>query len=488
MLSKQIFRDFFILKVLLISSLPLLSSCATGNEIVQPKPKPNDSTKIVDTEVACWLTSPSNSIYFKKQNVALNFTFSANSYPTINVDSTSRYQTMDGFGFAMTGGSAYLINRLASANRSDLIKELFSTDSTSIGISYLRVSIGSSDLNSYVFSYDDIDPANVDTTLQYFSLKPDSYDLIPILKSVTAINPNIKILACPWSAPAWMKTNKSPKGGSLKPEYFGVYARYFVKYIQAMKDQGITIDAITPQNEPLNPDNNPSMFMSAQDEASFVKSYLGPEFAKANITTKIIIFDHNCDLYSYPLTILNDPDARKYSDGSAFHLYGGDISALTTVHNAYPDKNVYFTEQWVGAPGNFEENLKWHVKNLIIGAPRNWSKNVIEWNLASDPDYNPHTVGGCGTCMGGLTIASDVTRNVSYYIVAHASKFVPMGSIRIDSNLLTNLPNVAFLTPSGKKVLIVLNESASDQTFNIQFKGKTVTHNLAAGSVATYVW
>jgi len=444
--------------------------------------------KSLRNEVACWLTSPGTSTYLKKENVALNFTNASNSYPTINIDSTLRFQTMDGFGFAMTGGSAYLINKLATTDRSNLVKELFSNDSSSIGINYLRISIGASDLNSNVFSYDDIVSENTDTTLQYFDIKPDTYDLIPVLKSVIAINPNIKILGSPWSAPAWMKTNKSSKGGSLKPEYFGVYARYFVKYIQTMKAQGITIDAITVQNEPLNPDNNPSMYMSAEDEALFVKNYLGPEFVKANITTKIILYDHNCDMYSYPLTILNDPEARKYSDGSAFHLYGGDISALTTVHNAHPDKNVYFTEQWVGAPGNFEDNLVWHMKNLIIGAPRNWSKNVIEWNLASDPDYNPHTPGGCGSCMGGLTIGSNVTRNVSYYIIAHASKFIPMGSVRINSNLVTNLPNVAFVTPAGKKVLIVLNESSSTQTFNIQFKGKNITHTLPAKSVATYTW
>lgn len=444
--------------------------------------------KSISNEVACWLTNPGTSTYLKKENIVLNFTNASNSYPTINIDSASRFQTMDGFGFAMTGGSAYLINKLATTDRSNLVKELFSNDSSSIGINYLRISIGASDLNSNVFSYDDIDPANIDTTLQYFDIKPDTYDLIPVLKSVIAINPNIKILGSPWSAPAWMKTNKNSKGCSLKPEYFGVYARYFVKYIQTMKAQGIAIDAITVQNEPLNPDNNPSMYMSAVDEALFVKNYLGPEFIKANITTKIILYDHNCDMYSYPSTILSDPEARKYSDGSAFHLYSGDISALTTVHNAYPDKNVYFTEQWVGAPGNFEDNLVWHMKNLIIGAPRNWSKNVIEWNLASDPEYNPHTPGGCTTCMGGLTIGKSITRNVSYYIIAHASKFIPMGSVRINSNLVTNLPNVAFVTPTGKKVLIVLNESSSTQTFNIQFKGKNITHTLPAKSVATYTW
>lgn len=488
MFSKHVSSKWLPYKFTLLLFFATLSSCATGNEIVKPNPVTTDSTKIIKTEVACWLTDPNNSIRFTKQNIALNFSNLINSYSTINVDSVVKYQTMDGFGFALTGGSAYLINRLASNTRSELIKELFSTDSTAIGISYLRISIGASDLNSYVFSYDDIDVSNIDTTLQFFSTKPDTYDLIPVLKSALAINPNLKILGSPWSAPAWMKTNKSAKGGSLKQEYFSVYAKYFVKYIQAMKNQGITLDAITPQNEPLNPDNNPSMFMSALDEALFVKDYLGPEFAKANISTKIILFDHNCDLNSYPLTILSDPAARKYSDGSAFHLYGGDISALTTVHNAYPDKNVYFTEQWVGAPGNFSEDLKWHVKNLIIGAPRNWSKNVIEWNLASDPDYNPHTVGGCGSCMGGLTIGTGITRNVSYYIVAHASKFIPLGSTRIDSNIPVGLPNVAFVTPSGKKVLIVLNENTTNQSFNIQFKGKNVTHNLGAGSVATYIW
>ncbi|HJV77905.1 MAG TPA: glycoside hydrolase family 30 beta sandwich domain-containing protein [Paludibacter sp.] len=485
MLSKQRILNLFIPKIALISSLALLSSCATGNEIVQPKP---DDSKITKSNVDCWLTSPSNSLYLKKQKDILNFSAVLNSNPSITVDSLTKYQTMDGFGFAMTGGSAFLINKLAATDKSNLVKELFSNDSTAIGTSYLRISLGASDLSSSVFSYDDIDPSKVDTTLQYFSIKPDSTDLIPVLKSVVAINPNIKILASPWSAPAWMKTNKSAKGGSLKQEFFGVYARYFVKYIQAMKAQGIAIDAITIQNEPLNPDNNPSMYMTAVDQALFVKNYLGPEFAKASITTKIILYDHNCDMYSYPLTVLNDPDARKYSDGSAFHLYGGNIVALTTVHNAYPDKNVYFTEQWVGAPGNFAEDLKWHVKNLIIGAPRNWSKNVIEWNLASDPNYYPHTDGGCGTCLGALTIGNNVSRNVAYYIIGHASKFVPMGSVRIESSVVTNLPNVAYLTPTGKKVLIVLNESNSTQTFNIQFNKKIVTHNLVAGAVATYVW
>lgn len=228
--------------------------------------------------------------------------------------------------------------------------------------------------------------------------------------------------------------------------------------------------------------------MSATEQADFIKNYLGPAFKAANISTKIIVYDHNCDVPSYPLTILNDADANKYVDGSAFHLYAGNITALTQVHNAFPGKNVYFTEQWVGGPGNFPEDLKWHVKNLIIGATRNWSKNVLEWNLASDPNYNPHTPGGCTSCLGGLTIGTTVTRNVSYYIVAHASKFVTSGSVRVASDLVGTLANVAFKTPSGKKVLIVLNEGSSKQTFNIKFNNMIVTTELSAGAVGTYVW
>jgi glucosylceramidase len=285
-----------------------------------------------------------------------------------------------------------------------------------------------------------------------------------------------------------MKSNKSAVGGSLLPEYYETYAQYFVRYINEMKSEGITIDAITIQNEPENPYNTPSMNMLATEQRDFIKNNLGPAFTAADLSTKIILFDHNCDHPQYPITILSDPDAAKYVDGSAFHLYAGDISALSTVHNAFPDKNLYFTEQWVGGPSNFGGDLKWHLLNVIIGATRNWSRNVIEWNLASDPMYNPHTDGGCSNCEGALTINSGYTRNVSYYIIAHASKFVPAGSVRIKSNSLSDLPNVAFQTPDGRKILIVLNNGSTALSFNIRFKGLNAVTLLSSGSVATYVW
>jgi len=262
-----------------------------------------------------------------------------------------------------------------------------------------------------------------------------------------------------------------------------------VKYIQAMQAEGITIDAITIQNEPLYGGNNPSMLMSAADQALFIKQNLGPAFAAAGITTKIIIYDHNADRTDYPLTVLNDPAARQYVDGSAFHLYGGSIDALSAVHDAYPAKNLYFTEQWVGAPGNLAEDLKWHIETLIIGATRNWCRNVIEWNLASDPNYDPHTEGGCSQCLGTVTINGNiVSRNPAYYILAHAAKFVRPGSVRVSTNMPGNIPNVAFRTPDGKKVLIVINTAPAKKNFNVKFRGNTVQLSLESGAAGTYIW
>ena len=440
----------------------------------------------VKTDVNMWLTTPDQSQLLAKQNVSLLFNTSTNSNTTINVDSTTTYQTIDGFGFALTGGSAHVINAMPAAQSNALIKELFVTDSTGINISYIRVTLGASDMSAAPFTYDD--SSTPDVNLQNFSIAMET-DLIPVLKKIIALNPNIKILACPWSAPAWMKGNNNLSGGSLLPQYYSVYANYFVKYIQAMQAQGITISAVTPQNEPLNPSNNPAMVMQDTAEAKFIGSYLGPAFQTAGITTKIICYDHNCDRPDYPVYVLNDQTANQYVDGSAYHLYAGDISALTPVHTAFPNKNIYFTEQATFSTGTFSGDLNWHITNLIVGATRNWSRNVIEWNLASDPSYGPHTTGGCSTCQGAVTVSgSAFTRNVSYYIIAHASKFVKAGAVRIASDASTAFPNVAFQNPDGSKVLIVLNNSSNVASFNIQYKSKLITSTLNGGAVATYTW
>lgn len=477
---KEIQRQFSVYPYIFSLLLSILFfSCAT--------PKEQEDSKTSD--IAFWLTTGDKQTLFEEVQ-GLNFTNESGNASEIIIDTTRQFQSIDGFGYALTGGSADLINeKLNAEERAALLKELFLRDGNNIGISYLRVSIGASDLDDHVFSYCDLPPGETDPELKNFTIEEDRENLIPVIKEILALNPDIKIMGSPWSPPVWMKTNNLPKGGKLKPEYYSTYADYFVKYIKAMAKEGITIDAVTPQNEPEHPGNTPSMAMTAMEQADFVKNHLGPAFEQAGLKTKIVIFDHNCDHPEYPISILNDPEARKYIDGSAFHLYVGEIDALSKVHEAHPDKNIYFTEQWTSGNGKFDEDLRWHVKNLIVGATRNWSKVVLEWNLAADPNFDPHTDdGGCTMCMGALTIGDSVTRNVSYYIIAHASKFVMPGAVRIASNITDGLHNVAFVNPDGTKVLIVVNDNDGQKNFAIKFHGRAAGASLPGGAVATFVW
>lgn len=471
----------------IVVCLLLLFSCQGNNktEQITTSLPPSVAGK---GDVEMWFTSANKQNLLVKANVNISFQSQVGNGAVIEVDTATTYQTMDGFGYTLTGGSAYVMNQqLDQSQRENLLKELFSQDG--IGVSYLRVSIGASDLDVKVFSYNDLPSGQTDVTLEKFSLQPDKANLIPILKQILAINPNIKLMGSPWSPPAWMKTNGKTIGGSLKPEYYSVYAQYLVRYIQEMQKEGIPIDAITIQNEPENPHNNPSLLMTATEQADFIKNHLGLAFEKAGIKTKIVIFDHNCDHPNYPISILDDPAAKKYIDGTAFHLYAGDISALSKVQQAHPDKHLYFTEQWTSSAGEFGGDLLWHTKNLIIGAPRNWSKTVLEWNLAADARQKPYTDGGCTQCLGALTIDNHViTRNVPYYVIAQVAKFVPSGAKRIASNQVEGLSNVTFLNPNGKKVLVILNESEQAKNINIKANQKIATVSIPSKSVATLVW
>jgi glucosylceramidase len=287
-----------------------------------------------------------------------------------------------------------------------------------------------------------------------------------------------------------MKTNGKSKGGNLKPEFYGVYANYLVKYIEGMKAEGITIDAITIENEPLNPKNTPSMVVFAPEQAALIAKYLGPAFQKEDIRTKILLYDHNPDVPSYPLSILADPDAGKYVDGTAFHLYDGQASTFTNVHDEYPNKNLYMTEQSIGGRPTGPLGIAAPVTRVLIGSARSWSRNVLLWNLAADLNYGPHTNdGGCTMCQGAITLdGNNVTRNLAYYALAHFSKFVRPGSVHVGSNDLEQLSNVAFLTPDGKMVLVVSNTGNFPKTFGVRYHGRSFTTTLPEESVGTYVW
>lgn len=443
--------------------------------------------------IQTWLTSPTQHIFFRKQVTPVYFKSRDSARQTvIDIDDTERYQSIDGFGFSLTGGSALNLMKMKKEERQALLQELFGTEKNHIGTSYLRISIGASDLDEKVFSYNDLREGEKDPELKRFDLGYDKKYLLPVLKEILQINPYIKIMGSPWSPPVWMKNNNDTRGGNLLKSAYPVYARYFVKYIEAMRKEGVRIDAVTVQNEPLHPGNNPSLQMLANEQAEFVRDHLGPAFAAAKLRTKIIIYDHNADRPDYPITVLNDPEAKKYIDGSAFHLYGGTIDALSLVHDKHPDKNIYFTEQWVGAPGNYLGDISWHVENLIIGATRNWAKTVLEWNLASDEFYKPFTDrGGCTSCLAAVTIdqgKKKVIRNPAYYIIAHTARFARPGSVRIGSNMVAGLPNVAFKTPVGKYVCIVLNKETAIRNITIRWQNQTADLIIPANSVATYTW
>jgi glucosylceramidase len=443
--------------------------------------------------VQVWLTTADRTSLFQEQPKGLAFAKAATAKIQIDVDDAVRFQQIDGFGFAMTGGSAQLLMRMAPERRTALLKEIFGSSDGSIGVSYLRLSIGASDMNERVFTYDDLPAGGTDPQLAHFGLGPDLADVVPVVREVLAIQPKISILASPWTAPSWMKSNQLPKSGSLMPEWYQAYAQYFVRYVQAMAAQGIAIRAVTMQNEPLNPHNTPSMVMTATEEGNFLKTALGPAFRKAGIAAEVILYDHNCDDPDYPLEILADPAAAQYANGSGFHLYAGKVEAMTDVHVAHPEKSIYFTEQMVTQDDNQQPlRIAESTSRVVIGATRNWSRNVLLWNLAADPSYGPHTNdGGCPVCQGAITLDGDeVTRNLAFYTMAHVSRFVRPGSIRIQSESTTAglLPNVAFQTPDHKTVLLVANRSTEAQNFSVQSHERMFTASLGPGDVATYVW
>jgi glucosylceramidase len=407
----------------------------------------------------------------------------------IKIDGSKTFQSIDGFGYTLTEASAVLINRLSPQTQEKLLQQLFGRANESIAISYLRIGMGATDLSTRVYSYNDLLPGETDPELKRFSLAQDTADLIPLLKRILQINPAIRIMATPWSPPVWMKDNNSTIGGRLLTQYYQVYARYFVEYIRKMKSEGIRIDAVTIQNEPQNAHNNPSLKMEAAEQAAFIKDHLGPAFRRNGISTKIIVWDHNCDMPEFPVAVLSDKQANAFIDGSAFHLYGGQVNAMSAVKDAFPDKNIYFTEQWTGSKGDFGGDLMWHFKNVLIGSLRNWSRTVLEWNLANDAGFGPHTPGGCSECKGALTIdGAAIQKNVSYFIIAHASKFIPPGSVRIASSEVTGIPSVAFKTPDGKIVLLLMNDSGKTQKVGIEVAEQQVQLEIQSGCAATIIF
>lgn len=422
---------------------------------------------------------------------------------TVNIDANQQLQEMDGLGASFTESSAVLfMQRMTPEQRRANLVRLFDAEKGA-GLSVLRQPMGSSDFRLRDYTYDDLPAGQQDLAMQQFSIEKDRETILPILKEALQIKPNLKIMASPWTLPAWMKQPLKTDNAELKkrgPHLFGgimrdedaIYqaaGRYFTRFVQAYQAEGVPIYAVTLQNEPWNENEHyPSMGLPDWQEAKLAVA-VGQAFEKAKIKTRIIAWDHNWDAPGYAINVLKNAEAAKYVDGAAFHCYGGKVEAQAEVHQAFPNKGVYFTECSGGAwSPDFGDNLLWDTKNLVIGATRNWAKTVIKWNMALDEGFGPKLDGGCGDCRGVVTVSAqsgDVELNSEYYALGHLAKWLQPGAHHVASD---NINTVAFQNPDGSTVLLALNEDTARKTLMLKANGKSARATIPARSVATFRW
>jgi len=464
-------------------------SCSGGSHAPAPFVPSGPTVQVVETT--------GDRTKLLQSQASVTFGSGSASGAVITVNSATRYQPIDGFGASLTDSSAWLVtNKLTTAQQNALWQSLFSP-TAGIGISFLRQPMGATDFSvGGNYSYDDVPAGQTDPNLTNFSIAHDTAYTIPLLKQALTVNPAIKVIAVPWSPPAWMKTSSTMNGGNMNTAYFPSLAQYFVKFVRAYQQQGVPIYAVMPQNEPLNTNSGyPTEYLAATDEAAFIGANLGPAMSAAGLSTvKILGYDHNWDQPSYPQTLLADATASSYLAGSAFHCYAGDVSAQSTVQAAYPNKGIWFTECSGTVGSSFAGDLSWNTENLLIGAPRNWARSISLWNLALDQNSGP-TNGGCLKCRGIVTIDSSttpatITNNVEYYLLGHLAKFVVPGAYRIDSNSFGhgNIEDVAFQNPDGSIVLLVLNSGSNTGNFTVSWNNQIFPYTLPAGAVATFQW
>jgi glucosylceramidase len=480
------------MKTLRQISLPaLITLCAYASINQTTVGAPRDT--LAGPRVQVWLTTADRRKQLAHEADAV-FHDATGASATVDIDAGKRYQTMVGFGAAITDASAWLIRtRMNAAQREALMLELFGRP-PGLQISFMRLTIGASDFSPIHYSFDDVPSGETDPGLAHFSIAPILETVLPLVHDALSLNPALRLMASPWSAPAWMKTSDSLIHGTLQPQFYGALADYLVRYIDAMRAEGVPIFALTLQNEPhFDTPNYPGMLLSADARTQVIGRYLGPILAKRMESTQILDWDHNWDRPQEPLQVLADPIAAPYVAGVAWHCYGGKVSAQTRVHRAHPDKDAYLTECSGGDWKPLKtDTLLSMTRNLIIGSTRGWARGVLLWNLALDENAGPH-LGGCMNCRGLVTIDSgtgEVARNDDYYVIAHASRFVRQGAQRIESSeAAPGLDNVAFRNPDdGSIVLIVANSATNARAMSVRCVGRLFQYTMPARSVATFVW
>jgi len=452
--------------------------------------KEEEPTPVIlkEYQIIPYFTQGNKNTLLTEQPIVLTNQEGANRNTKITIDSTQLFQEMDGFGAAMTESSAYLFSQMSEEDRQTVLQDLFGEEG--IGISFVRLPMGASDFALSNYSYSDLPAGETDLEMEHFTLERDQEYVIPMLKEMLLINPNVKIVASPWSAPGWMKTTGTMNGGSLKNEYMDAYVKYFVKFIQGYAAEGIEIFAVTPQNEPLHQTPNyPTMYMTAQQQLTFVIK-LKEAFDAANIETLIITYDHNWDQPNYPMQILASPNGYDAVAGSGFHCYGGQVSAQAQVAENYPDKGIWFTEcSGGGWATDFAANMTWNLENVFIGSINHFAKGVLMWNLALDDQDGPKN-GGCPNCRGVVTIHEDgsYTKNEEYYFIGHFSAFVKQGATRIHTETTNiNVFATAFKNPDGSLVVVAHNKLRSSSSINLIINGSKANVEIPASTSVTFV-
>jgi glucosylceramidase len=479
----------------MIRGLPLLGALALAAGVLVGTGPP---AAAAGETVSVWLTTTDDAggrhVTRGLQQQA-NVTFAAGtggSGQNVTVEENTRYQQFVGGGASFTDTAAWLMNSsgaLSQSTRDTVMRDLFSP-TQGIGLGFLRNPMGASDLARYSYSYDD-GPA--DPSLSRFSIAHDLADVLPLTKQARALNPDLKVMGSPWSAPGWMKDNGSMNQGWLQAQYYGAYAQYFVKYVQAYGAQGVPIDYVSAQNEPGCCAGYPSMSWNGNGLLFFMKDNLIPAFRAANIGTKVLAHDWNPadynDTGSVPMNdaaLRNDP----LFGGIAWHGYGGDVALRTTVHNQWPTVSAFDTEH---SGGTWVSNQQREDMLDIVNYTRNWSSTVTKWSLAVDQNMGPHN-GGCGTCTGLITVHNgdsrhgQVDKTVEYYTMGHLTKFVRAGAHRIASTANASVPNVAWRNLDGSKALIGYNDTGSTQTLRVNWGGSSFAYPLPPKTSATFTW
>ena len=410
---------------------------------------------------------------------------------TILVDETRRYQMVIGFGAAFTDSSTWLLNRVATPEaREEAMNNLFTRNGNGIGLSAMRTTIGSSDMSLFHYTYDDVPEGETDPTLANFSIEVDKPDRIPIIQWAKRLNPDMTLLASVWSAPAWMKTNDSLYGGDLRPEAWGAWAQYYIKYLEAYEAEGIGIDLISHQNEPDYASlDYPGMRKNPETQRLLLRDYILPSLEASNLDTRVLVFDHNWDNVIFPARVLTDSrigDSPKVA-GTGWHWYGGTPGAMTVLHNLFPDKENYVTEASSGAwiPDPVTNDFE-----MIIQSMRNWSRSFLKWALVLDENRGPH-LGGCNDCSPVVTINSTtgaLSYDIDYYTIGQFSKYVLPGATRIYSTNPTGMVSAAFQNPDGSKALIAFNDTAGDKEFQVVWGRQRFRYTLPRYSGGTFTW